>query len=126
MPPSRGRAAHTAGAPRSRCRSSSCRGTHEVTANNRALATNAACQDCDTAALAYQLVVVTPDGDRLSREATQELRDWVDAQDRAAARGHGGDPAARHASRRSGAGTLERLVNDDLDSRTDAIDVDRK
>lgn len=77
------------------------RGTHEVTANNRALSTNAACRDCDTAALAYQLVVVSPDSDRLSREAMQELRDWVDAQDRglrgakAAAPGHAGQAPTR-------------------------------
>ena len=100
------------------------RGTHEVTANNRALSTNAACRDCDTAALAYQLVVVTPHSDHLSREATQELRDWVDAQDRQLREGKAAAPGARRSG--SDAGTLERLVNDDLGSRTDAIDVDRK
>ena len=101
------------------------RGTHEVTANNRALATNAACKGCDTAALAYQLVVVAPDGDRLSREATQELRDWVDAQERLLSGGAAATPRAQARQSTSGADTLQHLVNDDLDSQTDAIDVDR-
>jgi hypothetical protein len=101
-------------------------GTRTVTANNRALATNAACKDCDTAALAYQLVVVTPHGDRLSHEATQELRDWVAAQERLLSGGSAATPRAQARQSTSGADTLERLVNDDLGSRTDSLDVDRR
>ena len=101
------------------------RGTREVTANNRALATNAACGAATPPPLPTSSWWRTPHGDRLSHEAMQELRDWVDAQDRAAARGHRGGPRGS-APVGTGAGALERLVNDDLDSRTDAIDVDRK
>jgi hypothetical protein len=101
-------------------------GTRAVTANNRALATNAACRRCDTAALAYQLVVETPDGDHLSREAMRELRDWVAAQERQLNKVGGTAPRVRARQSTSGADALERLVNDDLGSRTDVIDVDRR
>ncbi|MDH2413914.1 hypothetical protein [Nocardioides sp. CER19] len=101
-------------------------GGHQVRADNRAFAVNAACAGCNTAAIAYQLVVVTPRHSHLSKEAAQELRDWVAAQ--AAALRH--DPAAL--SRRPAAAAraeqhaadgLEGLVNGDLGSRTRELDV---
>ncbi|MET1060205.1 MAG: hypothetical protein ABWX84_11430 [Nocardioides sp.] len=100
-------------------------GSRKVTANNRALATNAACEECDTAALAYQLVVATPHGERLSREATKDLRAWVDEQDRLLRDGTAATPRALARESASGADSLEQLVNDDLDSRTKDLNVDQ-
>jgi hypothetical protein len=98
-----------------------------LTAHNRAFAANAACRRCHTAALAYQIVVEAPDAERLSRAAVQELWAWVEEQSRLLREGAGG--AARRApSANAGAdatATLEGLVNDDLGSRTDRVDVDR-
>jgi hypothetical protein len=100
-------------------------GGRRITADNRAFAANAACDHCDTASLAYQLVVVAPDAERLSNRATDRLRDWVRTQSRtlreSAVAGARRDPTpkAGHAVT-----TLERLVNGDLDSRTDSVDVD--
>ena len=51
-----------------------------VRANNRALAVNAACDSCQTAAAAYQLVMVGDRRDRLSRSDVEQLREWVAAQ----------------------------------------------
>jgi hypothetical protein len=51
-----------------------------VRANNHALAVNAACDGCRTAAAAYQLVVVGDRRDRLSRSDEQALREWVAGQ----------------------------------------------
>jgi len=101
------------------------RGTRSVTANNRALATNAMCEGCDTAALAYQLVVADPHGERLSYEAMQELRAWVDAQDQLLREGTAATPRVQARQSASGADALEGLVNDDLGSQTNSIDVDR-
>lgn len=52
----------------------------QVTANNRALAVNAACTGCHASAAAYQLVVVEPRGRQLSRSDIEQLRQWVDEQ----------------------------------------------
>jgi hypothetical protein len=98
------------------------RGTREVTANNRALALNAACTDCRTSSLAYQLVVVEREGARLSPDAVADLRAWVD---RRAADLLDGRPAA--ASLRPGSPSVQRvedLVNDELGSVTLVLDVD--
>jgi hypothetical protein len=100
-------------------------GGRRITADNRAFAANAACDGCDTAALAYQLVVVAPDAERLSDGATDRLRDWVRRQSRTLRESAAG--AARQAPAPKAANavtTLERLVNGDLDSRTDSVDVD--
>jgi hypothetical protein len=101
------------------------KGGRQITADNRAFAANAACDGCDTAALAYQLVVVATDDERLSDRATDRLRDWVrkqsmDLRESAAA------PARRSPTQKAenAVTTLERLVNGDLDSRTDSVDVD--
>ena len=51
-----------------------------VRANNRALAVNAVCDGCLTAAAAYQLVVVGDRRDRLSRSDKEQLREWVIAR----------------------------------------------
>jgi hypothetical protein len=51
-----------------------------VRANNHALAVNAACDGCQTAAAAYQLVVVGDRRDRLSRSDEEALREWVASQ----------------------------------------------
>lgn len=101
------------------------RGAREITANNRALATNAACAECKTGALAYQLVVAGPDADRLSRTGMADLRAWVDEQARLLREGA---PAARLASGRTVADspltTLEQLVNTDLGTTTRRVDVE--
>lgn len=100
------------------------RRVREVTANNRALAFNAACTDCRTSALAYQLVVVEGGGDRLSPDAVQHLRAWVDQR---AADLRRGAPAAR--SLRSTSPAVQRLkdlVNAELGSTTLVADVDAR
>lgn len=56
------------------------RRAQQVTANNRALAVNAACNGCQASAAAYQLVMLEPRGKRLSGRDIQALRDWVTAQ----------------------------------------------
>lgn len=100
-------------------------GGRQITADNRAFAANSACDGCDTAALAYQLVVVATDAERLSDGATERLRGWVRRQSRnlresaAAPTRRAPTPKAANAVT-----TLERLVNGDLDSRTDRVDVD--
>lgn len=101
-------------------------GLGEITANNRALATNGACRRCATDALAYQLVVAAPNGERLSHEAIQELRDWVDAQAQLLREGTSATPRAQARRSAVGAGNLESLVNGDLGSRTEVLDVDRR
>lgn len=99
-------------------------GTRRVTANNRALAFNAACTDCRTSALAYQLVVVEDGAGRLSPEAVRRLRGWVD---RRTADLRGGAPAARALRAESPAvQRLEDLVNTELGSTTLVADVDAR
>ena len=95
--------------------------------NNRAMAVNAACESCRTAAAAFQLVVVTPDVQRMSRDALAELEAWVDEQ-AAALRPPvpGGGNGRPHRTDRGGNGaldSLETLVNGELDSVTAAADV---
>lgn len=46
----------------------------DLTARNRALAVNAACEGCSTTAIAVQLVVVTKDHRGLSRDAREKLK----------------------------------------------------
>ena len=110
------------------CPSSSwCCGMVEVSPNNRAMAVNAACEGCRTAAAAFQLVVVAPRGARMSSESLAELEAWVDEQ-AAALRTPAAPGAATvdrgHGPRRNGAlDSLETLVNGELDSVTAAADV---
>ena len=95
--------------------------------NNRAMAVNAACEGCRTAAAAFQLVVVAPEVQRMSRDALAELEAWVDEQ-AAALRPPvpGGGNGRPHRTDRGGDGaldSLETLVNGELDSVTAAADV---
>ena len=93
-----------------------------VTANNRALATTAACQRCGTGAAAYQLVVVAQPEARLSGATVSQLRDRIadpGTLDRAAI-------SARTAAASGPAVALKRLVTDDLDGRTLLADVDAR
>ena len=53
------------------------RSPQTVRANNRALAVNAACAGCRTAAAAYQLVVVGGRHDRLTATDVEQLRRWI-------------------------------------------------
>lgn len=101
-------------------------GGHRIKADNRAFAANAACSACNTAALAYQLVVASPRRAHLSKSALRDLRHWVAAQS-AALRGPG-SPFYRQptAKARRAAGTLANLVNGDLGSRTRGLDVQRR
>jgi hypothetical protein len=93
-----------------------------VTANNRAFATNAACAHCDTDAAAFQLVVVAPEQERLSRTTTRGLRAWV-AQQARLLRAPG--PARAQAPRAAATG-LAGLVNGDLGSTTESLNVKRR
>lgn len=56
------------------------RRAQQVTANNRALALNVACQSCRSSAAAYQIVLLEPHGKRLSGNDVQALQNWVQAQ----------------------------------------------
>lgn len=103
-------------------------------ADNRALAVNAACQQCRTTAVAYQLVVVGGRGERISRSARRDLEAWV-ATLAGQLRETGGvaptgrslaaaDPSAPDATAADLA-ELERLVAGDLDgARTVRRDAD--
>lgn len=98
-----------------------------VTANNRASAVNVACENCSTAAAAYQLVVVGDADARLSPRAVRELRAWVDQE--AAALGTAAGTAPRSLARMegeadSGQSPLELMVNEELRSTTLSMEVD--
>ena len=53
------------------------RSPQTVHANNRALAVNAGCAGCRTAAAAFQLVVVGERNDRLTTTDVEQLRRWI-------------------------------------------------
>jgi hypothetical protein len=56
------------------------RSAQTVRVNNAALAVNADCAGCRTAAAAYQLVVVGDGRDRLTAEDVEQLRRWISDQ----------------------------------------------
>jgi hypothetical protein len=89
----------------------------DITANNRALSANAACESCLSGTLALQLVVIDPDGERLTRAEEQELRAWVEEQAQALKSPPRAAAARRTANARTVA-SLEGLVNRDLGSTT--------
>ncbi len=97
----------------------------DITANNRALSANAACVRCVSNALALQLVVVDPDGERLTREEEQELRAWVDGQAESL-KAPPPSAAARRTADSQTVASLADLVNRDLGSRTVIARVSRR
>ncbi len=91
-------------------------------ANNRALAVNAACDGCVTAAAAFQLVVVGGRDRRLSSSERLELQQWV-AQQAAALRGtalaaRGFSRSAAPPAATGALDQLEALVSADLGGTT--------
>lgn len=107
------------------------RGWPTVTPNNRAMAVNAACENCRTTAAAFQLVVVAPRVRRLSPESVQGLQTWFDEQAAALRASNSAPPQRRRADDApdpDGAralASLEGLVNNDLGSVTAVSDVTR-
>ena len=113
------------------------RGVPSIVPNNRALAVNAACTSCEVGSLAFQLVVASRRADRLSDDALDEIRAWIDDQV-AALRSAAPPPSARtsrlahkkaerraNRAARSALGDLQDLVDADLDAVTVSADVDR-
>lgn len=111
------------------------RGVPSIVANNRALAVNAACASCEVGSVAFQLVVSSRRAERLSDDALDEIRAWIDDQVAAlrtapapAARSsrHAHKKAERRAQRVAGRAlvTLEDLINGDLGTDTVSSDVD--
>jgi hypothetical protein len=79
-----------------------------VRADNRALAANAGCSECSTSAVAYQLVVVSPEARAFDDRALEELRRWAAAEARAGKSG-GPDAGLRAARPPSADASLARL-----------------
>jgi hypothetical protein len=98
------------------------RAPQTVRANNRALAVNATCIGCRTAAAAYQLVVVGERHQRLTPADVEQLRQWI--ADRAAAL-RAVSPAngsiAKAASSVAPVGQLEALVSEGLGGATTIV-----
>jgi hypothetical protein len=94
-------------------------GRTRLRANNRALGVDAGCDSCRSAAAAFQLVVSSKDGARLSRTERRELRQWVAEKARTlrTATAASSDQRTTEAPG-SGIGGLDRLVNDALGSTT--------
>ncbi|HEY9376702.1 MAG TPA: hypothetical protein VIQ02_06365 [Jiangellaceae bacterium] len=97
-----------------------------LTANNRASAVNAGCEQCTSTAVAYQLVVETDSPRGLSRAEREALEAWVEEQ---AALLRAGEPAAEQqrtaATTWSADSTLEEL-DDLVEGPTVERDVDRQ
>ncbi|HTE73967.1 MAG TPA: hypothetical protein VK640_12310 [Actinomycetes bacterium] len=95
------------------------RSPQTVRVNNRALAVNAACAGCRTAAAAYQLVMVGERRDRLAAADIEELRRWIADQVVALrAVAPTGGSAAPAASTLAPLGQLEVLVGERLGGAT--------
>lgn len=119
------------------------RGVPSVEPNNRALAVTAACASCRVSGVAFQLVVSSRRAGRLSDDALDALRTWVDEQ-AATLRAQLTTPpdetvapeeptprlSTKQSDRRakrianSALGTLEDLVTDDLNAVTVTADVE--
>jgi len=95
------------------------RAPQTVRVNNRALAVNAACVGCRTAAAAYQLVMVGERRQRLTTADVEQLRQWI-AERVAALRAVSppGGSAAQAASTVAPLGQLEALVSEGLGGAT--------
>jgi hypothetical protein len=102
------------------------RSGRDLAANNRALSANAACEKCLSSTLALQLVVLDPDGERLSREAEQELRAWVADQAESLKSPPPPTAAARRTANTRTVASIVDLVNADLDSTTILARVARR
>jgi hypothetical protein len=102
------------------------RAPQTVRANNRALAVNATCIGCRTAAAAYQLVMVGERHQRLTTADVEQLRQWI--ADRAAALSAvppTGGSIAQTTSTVAPVGQLEALVSEGLGGATTILrDVD--
>jgi hypothetical protein len=95
------------------------RAPQTVRANNRALAVNATCIGCRTAAAAYQLVMVGGRHQRLTTADVEQLRQWI--ADRAAALrevSSTGGSLAKTASTVAPVGQLEAMVSEGLGGAT--------
>ena len=97
-----------------------------LTANNRASAVNAACEECVSTAVAYQLVVETDSPSGMSRADRKALEEWVEEQ--AALLRSGADTEEQQrtkATEQSADDTLDEL-DALVDGRTIERDVDRQ
>lgn len=97
----------------------------KVRAANKALALNQSCVGCTTGAAAYQIVVVSPRRQRLSRAERSRLNDWALQQLQQLSQGGTPSPQSRRAATEP-LSELSSLVNQAVSGRTlhQAADVE--
>jgi hypothetical protein len=100
--------------------------SHLLTANNRASAVNAACEQCTSTAVAYQVVVETNSPWGMSRAERAALETWVEEQAALLRAGAGVDKQLRTAATEPSADATLGELDDLVKGRTIERDVDRQ